>query len=262
MATTILVRNALWRVSNLLSDTAPQFSRWSERELVQWWNDAQMAIVKYLPLAGHRIDAIKLAPGTRQYIGNIATTDVKPTVGSAPAAAIRGRQVLSPRRNMGDDGETVGRAIRLVERDVLDAQNLDWHLETGRAVLEACYDPATPRYFSVWPGVPDDRDVWIELAYAADPIDVPAGGAPGSELYAFAGSSTAVIGIDDQYLEEAVDYTVARANLKDSKYAEPQMAAYHSARFLQALNAKVAAVTGTSPNLTVLPGVTQRGANA
>jgi hypothetical protein len=37
-------------------------------------------------------------------------------------------------------------------------------------------------------------------------------------------------------------------------------AQFHTERFLSSLNAKAAVVTGTNPNLTVLPGVTPQAA--
>ena len=96
----------------------------------------------------------------------------------------------------------------------------------------------------------------------ADPLDIQAGGAPGSEVYAWSGSSTQKITIDDEYTEELVDYVVARANLSDSKYADPGRAQVHTQRFLQSINARMLALTGTNPNLTTLPGVSAPGAAA
>ena len=72
MASTVLVRDLIRRVSVLLQDTAPQFERWPEQELVDWLNDAQVAITKFLPAACARVDAIRLKPGTRQSIETIA----------------------------------------------------------------------------------------------------------------------------------------------------------------------------------------------
>lgn len=260
MASTVLVKDVIWRIAVLLQDTAPQFQQWAEREIVHWLNDAQVAITKYLPLACSRVDAIKLAAGTRQSIAVIAAADCKPGDGSTPAAPIHGTLFLNPRRNMGTDGMTPGRAIRMVERDTLDSQDPDWHTRTAAAVSSVVYDPQTPKYFYVTPGV--TGSVWMELAYAAKPIPIVNTAAPGSEAYLIGGSNTATITIDDEFTQELVDYVVARAHLKDVTYAEPIKAEKHTQLFLNSLNAKVAAVTGTNPNLTVLPGVTQPGARA
>ncbi len=255
MASTLLVKDVVWRISVLLKDNSPQFQGWSEREIIHWLNDAQQAIAKYLPLASSRVDAIRLQPGTRQSIEAIPAANCKPGDGSTPTVPIYGTQFLSPRRNMGADGLTPGRVVRMVERDVLDTTDPDWHTRTSTTVLSAIYDPATPRYFYVTPGVPASPQVWIEMAYGAKPIAIPNTAAPGAEAYRFDGTSTQPITVDDEYAEDLVDYVVARANMKDTKYAEKAAVALHTNRFLASLNAKVAAVTGNNPNLTVLPGV-------
>lgn len=255
MASTVLVKDVVWRIAVLLQDTTPQFQRWPEREVIHWLNDAQVAIVKYLPSAASRVDAIKLAPGTRQSIAVIPAANCKPGDGSTPSAPIYGTLFIGPRRNMGADGLTPGRAIRMTERDVLDSQTPEWHTLTGAAVSSVVFDPATPRYFYVTPGVPSATDRWIEIAYNAAPIAIPNTAAPGSEAYLSTGSSTVAISIDDEYVDDLVDYVVARANMKDVKYAEPIKAQAHANRFLNSLNAKVAAMTGVNPNLKMLPGV-------
>lgn len=260
MASTILVKDVLWRVAVLLQDTAPQFQRWPERELVHWLNDAQRAISKFLPMACCRVDSVKLAPGTRQSIEAIPQANIVPGDGIALAAPVYGIQLLNPRRNMGANGTTPGRAIRMVERDVLDSQDPDWHTRVGAVINSVIYDAQSPRYFYVTPGV--TGDVWVELAYSAKPREIPNTGVPGSDLYLHSGSSTAVIGVDDEYVSDLVNYTVALANMKDVKYADPQMAQQATRSFTESLNAKVAAVKGANPNLTVLPGVSERGAIA
>jgi hypothetical protein len=253
MAASILVKDVLWRVALLLQDTAPQFQRWPERELVHWLNDGQASIAKYLPMACSRVDAIKLVAGTKQSLRSIPALSCKPGDGSTPSVPIAGMQFLNPRRNMGADGLTAGKAIRMVERDVLDSQDPDWHTRTASSVASVVYDPQTPRDFYVTPGV--TGNVWIEVAYTAAPIAIPNTAAAGSEAYLVGGASTTTISIDDEFAPDLVDYIVARAHLKDVTYAEPAKAKAHTELFLASLNAKVAAVTGNNPNLTVLPGV-------
>lgn len=259
MAATALVKDVLWRVAVLLQDTSPQFQRWPEREQVHWLNDAQAAIAKFLPLACSRVDAIKLKPGTRQSIAIIAPSDCLPGDGSTPSVPIHGTQFLNPRRNMGSDGATAGTVIRVVERDVLDSQDPEWHTRVGLSVKNVIYDPQTPRYFYVFPGVPaSPASVWMELAYTAKPLTIPNTGVPGGgELYLYSGTSTAAIGVDDEHVDDLVNFVVARANMADKKWADKSAAQNHTALFTSSLNAKVAAVTGANPNLTTLPGVSQ-----
>ncbi len=255
MAATLKVKDVVWRIAVILKDTAPQFQLWSEREIIHWLNDAQVAITKYLPLACSRMDAIKLVPGTRQSIASIPALSCKPGDGSTPATAINGTQFLAPHRNMGTNGTTPGRAIRMVERDVLDNTDPDWHTRTSAVVASVIFDPQTPRYFHVTPGVPSGTDVWIDISYTAAPIAIPNVAEPPLEAYKVDGVSTTTISVDDEFVDDLVDYVVARANMKDTKYAEKAAIQLHTNRFLASLNAKVQAVTGNNPNLTVLPGI-------
>lgn len=256
MAGTILVKDAIWRISTLLQDVSPQFARWPEKEIVNWLNDAHLAITKFLPAASSRVDAIKLAPGTRQSIEAITAANCKPGDGSTPAATILGTQVLDVIRNMGADGLTPGNAIRLLTdgREVMDSQNPGWHAITGTAVSGYMYDPRMPRYFYVTPGVPATPDKWAEVAFTAQPIAIPNTGTAGSELYLVSGNSTTKISVNDEHIDDLVNYSCARAFMKNASFAaNGPAAANYTSLFTGSLNAKVMALTGNNPNLQRLP---------
>lgn len=256
MASTILVKDAIWRVSSLLQDVAPQFVRWPETEIVNWLNDAQLAITKYLPAANSRVDTIKLAPGTRQSIEYINAANCKPGDGSVPSAPILGTQLLDVIRNMGNDGVTPGNSIRLLTdgREVLDSQKPNWHTISGSSVANYMFDPRTPRYFYISPGAPTGADLWAEIAYTAQPIAIPNNGVPGNELYLFGSANATKISVADEHIDDLVNYTCARAFMKNAQFAGngPNAQAY-TAMFLASINAKVAALTGNNPNLQRLP---------
>ena len=256
MAGTILVKDAIWRISTLLQDVSPQFNRWPEKEIVNWINDAHLAITKFLPAACSRIDAIKLAQGTRQSIETIAAVDCKPGDGTTPAAPVLGTQVLDVIRNMGADGLTAGNSIRLLPdgREVMDSQSPSWHTVTGTAVAGYMYDPRMPRYFYVTPAVPASPVMWAEVAYTAQPIAIPNTGSAGSELYLAGGSSTTKISVSDEYIDDLVNYACARAFMKNAQFAaNGPAAANYTSLFTGSLNAKVTALTGNNPNLQRLP---------
>lgn len=261
MPTTALVKDVLWRVSVQLLDTAPQFSRFSERECVHFLNDAQVAINKFVPTAASRLDAVKLVPGSRQSIASIAAANCKPADGSTPSAPILGTQFLSPRRNMGANGTSPGAAIRVVDRDTLDVSDPLWHTRTGTTIKAVVVDPQTPLFFYVYPGVPATPDVWIEQAYNAMPVPIPntatvdTNGVHATGVYGNAQTSTQTLTISDEHVDDAVNYVIARCAMKDSKYADPAKAMAHTQLFLGSINAKVTAMTGVNPNLRVLPGV-------
>ncbi len=255
MTATVTVREVIRRISVLLNEQSPQYVRWMETELVDWLNDAQMAITSFLPSACSRVDAIKLKPGTRQSIESIAAADCKPGDGSTPTTGttIAGKQILDFIRNMGTDGASPGRPLRLVSREVLDSQSPGWHAVSGPSVATVCFNPQTPLYFYVYPGVPANTNVWAELAYTAAPLKIPNTGSPGAELYLTSGSNATVISVADEYVDDLVNYVVARANMKDMKEASPAAATTFTALFTNSLNAKVQARTGSNPNLKALP---------
>lgn len=251
MIATTLVKEVLWRAAVLLQDTTPQYGANPEGELVDWLNDGQMAITKFLPAACSRIDAIKLKAGTLQSIESILAADCKPGDGSTPAVAIRGAMVLDILCNMGADGLTPGKSIRLTERNVLDSQSPQWHTVSGAAVSSWMFDPRMPRHFLVTPALATTG--WVRVAYTAQPIKIPAGGAAGAEIYAKDGASAVVISISDEHVDDLANYIVARSNMRKTEWADANKATVFSAMFLNSLNAKVASITGNNPNLTQLP---------
>lgn len=258
MAATALVKDALWQASVLLTDTAPQFQRFSERELVHLLNQAQVAVNKFIPSAAARVDAVKLVAGSRQSLASIAAADCKPGDGSTPSVPILGNSLIGPRRNMGADGLTPGKAIRMVDFDTMNMVSPGWHTETGTEVTDVVYDPQTPRYYYVYPAC---SGKWIELAYNAAPIPIPntatvdSDGKHATGVYSQAQSSTQAITIDDEHLEDLVAYVVAVASLKDTKYADKTLYNTFGTKFVSSINAKVTTLTGTNPNLKMLPGI-------
>lgn len=251
MASTVLVKDALWRVSVLLQDLTPQFVHWTERELINHLNDGQSAIAKYLPTACARLDSVRLKTGSRQSLETIEAADCKPGDGSTPTAPVHGTMPLDMVRNMGTDGQTPGKAIRVTERGVLDETVPDWHTAPGTAVSSWMYDPRVMKYFYVQP--PLAARAWVELAYAAQPVKIADGGAAGAEIYLAGGSSTAALTIGDENLDDLVNYVVARAHMKDSEWAESAKAQQFTNFFLASLNARVTALTGNNPELKLLP---------
>lgn len=259
MPGTILVREALRRVSVLLQDISPQFVKYPETQAVDALNDAHLSIAKFLPGAASRVDAVRLVPGTLQSIESIPSANVKPGDGSTPAVPVVGVNVLSIRNNMGADGLTPGKIVRIVDADILDLQDDSWHL-AARAKTEVqvyTYDPLTPLYFHVSPPVHASTPVWVRMAYNAQPLRIPNTGTPGAELYLATGSSSATIQIRDEFIDDLVNYVVARANFKDAEWSDANKGQFFQSLFLGSLNAKVQAVTGSNPNLRRLPLATE-----
>lgn len=247
MASTVLVKDLLYKVSTQLHDLAPQFTRWTEHELVGWLNDAQRAIAKYMPSSCSRVDVVKLVPGTKQSIEQIPANRVIPGDGSSPTA-VSGMALLDVRRNMGANGTTPGNAIRIVDMEILDSIYPDWHTKTGNPTQYA-FRQVTPKVFYVSPGVGSSSSVWIELSYIALPTPIVANGA-----FGFDGSSTVPISVNDTYTDDLINYVLARAYMKDAEFAaNANLASAHTTLFTSSINAQVAALTGVNPNMQSLP---------
>lgn len=250
MASSIRVRDVLEQVSRHLTDFAPQFTRWTQVELLSFLNDGQRAIAKYLPHACSRIDVIKLKPGTRQSIATIDDADIIPGDGSTPTD-VNGNMLLSVSHLMGPNGATPGRVLRIVDRDVLDASQPGWHIAPANSQdlpTQYTFDPRHPKIFYVCPGVPQSTTVWAEIAYLADPAAIPDGN------YAHDGGSDVRLSIDDKYSDDLVNYMMARAYMKESEFAaNAALSASHTTIFTSSINAQATAMTGVNPNLTVLP---------
>lgn len=249
MTSTVLVKDALWRVAALLQDQDPQFFRYTERNLVDALNDGQMAIAKFVPSAASRVDAVKLVAGTRQNIASIPALSIKPGDGQAPELTY-GTTVLDLVRDMGADGVTPGYAIRRGSRPALDATLPSWHKVVGDICTTWMYDPATPSVFYVSPGLRAAR--WVEMAYTARPKKIDAG-APGAELHAFAGDSAVTLSMGDEYLDDLVNYVCARMNMATTETGSQGDAGMFASAFLNGLNGLVQARTGSNPNLKKLP---------
>lgn len=243
-----LVKDVLYRVSVQLHDISPQFTRWTQRELVSALNDGQKAIAKYMPSSCARVDAVKLKPGTRQSIDTIQASDIIPGDGSS-AVKVLGNYLQGVIRNMGANGTTAGSAIRIADREVLDVNTPNWHSATGTAVSIYTFDPRQPKVFYVSPGVPSNTNVWVEVSYLADPVEISVSG-----NYAMDGDDTTTISVDDKFVDDLVNYILARAYMKDAEFAgNGGQAAAHVQLFTASINAQVVALTGVNPNLRALP---------
>lgn len=248
MASSTLVRDVLYRVSAQLHDISPQFTRWTQRELVSWLNDGQKAIAKYMPSSCARVDVVKLSPGTKQSIERILAANIIPGDGSV-ASNVYGGYLQAIIRNMGASGATPGRAVRLVDREVMDVNNPNWHSETAVAVSQYMFDPRMPKVFYVYPGVPINSNVWVEVSYLADPVEISPTGSYGMD-----GVSSTLISIDDKYVDDLVNYILARAYMKDAEFsANGGLAQAHAQLFTASINSQAAALSGVNPNLQSLP---------
>lgn len=217
---TIAVRDIIRKARIILQDE--DAVRWPDTEMLGWVNDGQREIVLLKPNAHSKTVTIALSPGTRQTL---------------PDECIL---LLDVVRNMGTDGQTPSRAIRIALREMLDAQVPDWHSsrpDREARVKHYLYSPEMDaKTFFVWPPQPEppEQTMQVEVMYSASPPEVQIDGA---------------IAISDPYSGLLLDYVLYRANAKDAEHSPvAQLAAAWRETFLSSLSGKNHADTAANPN--------------
>lgn len=207
------------KVATQLLDVAN--TRWLRPELLGWLNDAQRQIVLMQPSACSKTVPMPTVLGTRQNI---------------PAD---GWLLLDVYRNMGATGTIPGRAVRVVSRKVMDAQNPYWHtIPVAGAVTNYIYDIQDQTAFYVYP--PSNGSVYLEVNYSQVPADLTAEASP--------------IQIGDYLATVIIDYILFRANAKDAEYAAGvQLSQGYWGAFTAALGYKDKAEAENSPNQSLGP---------
>ena len=218
----VTVQSVIDRVQTTLQDTTGV--RWPVvSELVLWVNDAQREIALLKPDASAKNETVTLVTGTKQAI---------PSSGNRLLRAVRNMSAAS--------GGTGKRSVRLVSREVLDAQTPDWHDPTvsGDAahtniVKHYIYDEQNPRNFYVYPGVAGNA--YLEIIFSANPTTVAQNGN---------------LDIPDIYANAVMNYVLYMAYMKDAEYAgNSQRAANHYQLFTASVTGKGQVDAITTPNL-------------
>lgn len=239
----LTAQSIVQRAVQVLQDTTSV--RWPVDELVRWLNDGQREIVLFRPDSNSKVATGTLAVGTRQDM-----TTMTGVSSNNPAKLIR---VI---RNMA--ATSAKKAVRLVEREILDSQNPGWHAATGSVdVVHYIFDEDDPRAFYVYP--PATALAQLEILFSAYPIDVAA--PTGSDYTGVTGN----IGVADIYGNALLDYILYRAYLKDSEYAgNAQRAVAHYTALANSLGIELKGTLMVSPNAqaTYNPNAAKRGAQA
>lgn len=212
-------QNVLQRVVITLLD--PNAIRWPTAELVRYLNDGQRDIALVRPDATSTTATMALAAGARQTL---------------PAA---GAKLLEVIRNTNG----TKRAIRLVNRVILDAQVPNWYNLTGvTEIKHYTFDPREPRIFYVYPPAAA-ANASAELIYSAYPTDItePSAGA----LYSAVSGN---ISVADIYVNALVNYILYRAYSKDSENTQnAALAASFYQLYQNLLGVELSGTTGVAP---------------
>ena len=195
--------------------------RWTRAELLSWLNDGLRQIVTIQPSASSTTVSKQLTVGTRQYI----PTD--------------GWLLLSIYRNMGTNGTTPGRVIRIISREILDSFNPNWNTVTATAeVRNYMYTDQDQLAFYVYP--PNTGTQYIELNYSVQPVDLTL--------------ETQPIPIFDVFQSALVDYILYRACSKDAEYAPGvQLSQSYMATFVAAIQGKNQSEITSNPTQSLGP---------
>jgi hypothetical protein len=226
----ISAQSIIRRCVETLQDTTS--IRWPVPELVRYLNDGQREVVMYRP------DSMV----TNQTITCVA--------GSKQGLPSNGAKLIEVVRNARSAGTK--RAVRMVNREILDAQTPGWHNLTGvDDVLHFMYDPRDPRVFYVYP--PATTNAQLDIVYASYPTDIvePADGSLHTAV-------TGDISLPDIYGNVLQDYILYRSYTKDSDYAgNAARAQAHYAAFANALGIEIRATIAVAPNPTSNPNRAQ-----
>jgi len=189
---TLTGANIINRVQDTLQDTTSV--RWPEAELLRYINDAQREIINFRPESSSTHQNVQLATGTEQTL---------PSGGLRLIKVVRGMRATAA-------NATGKRAIRIVNVEILNTQEPDWHNPSvsgdaahGTIPKHYIFDEDDPRKYYVYPGVAGTA--FVEIVFSASPTDLA--------------NTSAVISVDDIFGNAIIDFVLYRCYMKDAEYA-------------------------------------------
>lgn len=229
---TILAKAIVDQAAKDLLD--PTNVRWSKSVLLNFLNAGQRQIVLLRPDAGVKTASIPLVTGSRQTL---------------PTEGIR---LFDITRNMGADGNTPGPAIRIIDREELDALDPNWaSAAPANDIVHYVFDGRNPTIFYTYPGGTAGRTV--EAVFQATPTAATINGVDG-------GLSDSPIALNDVYEPPLRSYVMHRAYAEDTDASDQAKADRHWNMFLQQLGLKLPLDKTFDPNRNAPPRDTERKA--
>ena len=227
----ITASTIIGKVEYDLNDTAND--RWAEAEHLANLNEAQRMIVALKPDAYTVNDSYQLAASeTKQRI-----PDGSATYQNASAETLKaGVAFIDAVRNMGTSGTSAGAAVDVVEKNVMDSLDPDWHTATASETVETVvFDRRDPKVFYVYPPQVAATMGYLQIVYSALPDNVAAVGNN--------------IVLDDIYELPIMEYMKYRAYAKNSHYSAhaENMRRFHWNQFVNMLGRKELAENYTEP---------------
>ena len=155
-----------------------------------------------------------------------------------------GLRLIKVNRNVSSTASdaTGGKAIRIIEEDLLNSIEPDWHDPTvtgssahGSIIKNYVFDSDDPKKFYVYPGVKSGSNAYVEVIYSALPTDLS--------------TVSDTIDIDDIYVNALLNFVLYRSYLKDAEYAgNQQRAGTHYQVFVNSLGSGGSADLMMDPN--------------
>lgn len=179
---TILASAIIADAAEILQDLANV--RWPQLKLLAWISAGEREVVILKPSAYTLNTTVQLVAGTKQTI---------------PAGGVLFQDMT---RNMGADGATPGRVPRFIKREVIDAENPNWHTDRASATIQHfTYEARDPDHYYVYPKQPTTLMGYAEIVYSAAPAALP--------------NVNTAIHLNDIYANALLNYVCFRALSKD-----------------------------------------------
>lgn len=129
---------------------------WSDADLLSYMNSAQKMVVLVRPDANSVSSSLLLTPGETKH--SLASGDLR---------------LLGVTRNLGSDGSTPGRPIRMIESADQDLFNQSWHTAVGKASIdEVMLNEKVPTQFYTNPPAHATTPVYIETEVSRVPTEL------------------------------------------------------------------------------------------
>jgi hypothetical protein len=181
---TVTVQNLIDQARTILQDQGAV--RWANPEFLSWLQTAYAEIIDKKPQSNSMRLVFACQAGTQQNL---------PADGALLISVVRNE---SP----------TAKAIRPVERAVMDSQNPDWHNTPNTGdVTHYVYEAQSPKVFYVYPQANDGQQISIQYA------KIPLAHTTTSET----------IRLDDTYAGLLVDYLLYRAYAKDASLGDASL---------------------------------------
>jgi len=236
----IVAADIMHRVSIILHDE--ENVRWTLPELAEWINEGVRAVCLAKPSAASKKVVLPLKLGTLQHLPR-----------HRDASGDEWLSLIKITRNITDSTrpELGGRVVSIIDEKVLDAQMPNWHerdaLPFAREIRHYIYDESSPYEFTVYPGNDGTGHVEALIGYCPPQI-LPTGDV--EKIASWGGA----IGLPEPYSVPLVDYTLARAFIKDDVGGDMGRAAAHWQLFQAAIGTKIEVEGAHSPNAKRLAG--------